>query len=664
MMRSVFDRAMAFLCALAAEWGAFAGDADGKGDLLDRLVAHPPLAGVALSMDGHYVSAFVAHGEDQRLVVARVDSLVQDEIHPHGGPEAAAARTDLGLDREDVRWMAWVGGGRLLLAGKDYGLRVYDAHTASLSDLIDLEDPEGEALLPSLLTPLPDDPRHALLQWSDAEKPSYPAVYRLNVVTGAARKVTGAWQPVVRWWASPEGEVALGEAYVGREHRLYGRSSEPDGAVSGWRLLRKGDVFDDPAFVPLTVEAGGATVTMLSGHAGDTRTLWRVSARTGEPLLQLASHERYDIAAAISDPVSDLVVGATLDEDGPRDILWQEDIAALNERIAKALGVDRVRLVTASRDGMRWLVRVPAPDTWPAYYIFDRDGDRLLRLSQPAVYAKAGTRSVWIPLKSRRSARRGDLMHGLLSLPREGPSGRGVILIHGGPVSRVRLGYQPLVTWLTANGYAVLQPNFRGSSGFGDAWRRAGYGEWGGRMQKDIAVAARWMIAEGHVKSGLLCAMGGSYGGYAALMAVIRQERFFECAVSLNGVTLISGLIAYLETQRFHALSVPRIRGRLNPWKMAWRSPLHRAKDIERPVLLLHATQDANVPFAHSRQLADTLTELKKPHEFIALQGAEHVLRKPSYRRTYYEAAVRFLDRHIGPARFGGRVNGRDGPTS
>jgi dipeptidyl aminopeptidase/acylaminoacyl peptidase len=287
------------------------------------------------------------------------------------------------------------------------------------------------------------------------------------------------------------------------------------------------------------------------------------------------------------------------------------------------------------------------------YFLHDIKSDRLHALDGEGLAGNIyddfhRTTAINIPVGKRKRD-----MQGILSVPKAENgrlklTGKGVILIHGGPVRRSRQQYNTLLNWLTSNGYVVLQPNYRGSSGFGEKWRRAGYREWGDDMQKDITSAAEWLISEGYVKKDQLCAIGGSYGGFASLLGIIKDRELFQCAVSLNGVTSIPHLVNYLSGRRFSLLTTPRIKGNLSERTLRRRSPLYLAKFVKRPVLLLHATNDANVPFEHGQLMAAVLKQNRKDYEFIVLPGAEHQLKHPRFRKTYYENAVRFLEKHIG----------------
>lgn len=599
-----------------------------KKELLDRLVQLPYLAALSLSTDGHYLSALRRLGDGAELVVWHADS----------GPENAEV---LPYRYEDLSWISWVGNGRLLISLHEQGLVLYDAHIRRLRPLIEGDGPRPNQLPPVLLSALPDDPTKILLQWEDEGVPGFPAVYRVDAITGESEKIVGGWVPVVRWWASPEGEIHLGEGFEGRRQRLYGRT-----ASGAWQRISDEDFFSGEVRSVLAVETGGATALVLSAHDSDTRGLWRMDARDGTMLRKLAGHERFDITSAIIDPVTAMAVGASYTADETQDIIWQEAYRAKLEDASHQAQADNLTLVSASYDGRRMLYRQKLKHAPSRYYLYDAEQGSLTAVpfeEEDEALPRPSTRGVWIPLPKGRGN-----MHALLSTPEGGATGRAVVLIHGGPVKRVTDSYSPIVSWLTANGYSVLQPNFRGSSGFGMAWQRAGYTEWGRDMQDDVRTSLEWLVEMEIATPQRICAVGGSYGGYAALMSAIKDDDLIACAVSLNGVTSLPLLVEYLETRRFHDLTVPRIKGRLSDYALRRRSPLNRADLVRVPVLLLHATEDANVPYIHGQLMTKALKNLDKPHNFIVLEGAQHQLRRASDKRIYYGNMVNFLDAHIG----------------
>lgn len=629
------------LCVWAFSSAGGISHANDNLDLLTQFTDAPEVAAASLSSYGNYVSGLVqADGGDSQVAVWRAFSGIK-------------AADILPYTRSELNWFAWVGEGRLLLSLQEYGLVLYDAHVGRLRPLIENGGPRPDGLVPVLLSALPDDPRNILMQWEDPAVPGYPAVFRVNAITGISTKIIGAWRPVIRWWASPTGTVEIGEAYRGRRQLLFGRRAE-----GNWEKITDNDYFDQAPISIVSVEAGGATAAVISSHAGNTRSLWRMDARTGSFLRQLATNDQFDIDAAIFDPESDMIVGATYVEDSLEQIIWQPQLRDDLQRVGKKAGVKNISLVSRSRDGRVSLYRSSANWRPNRYFLTDRSQGKFAEIAagrQLDMLPKPVKQGVWINLKGKRTKGLGA-MHALLSTPEGGGTGKAVVLVHGGPVRRVADRYSPMVSWLTANGYTVLQPNFRGSSGFGEAWRRAGYGRWGTDMQDDVRTAAEWMLKSGHAAEGQMCVMGGSYGGYAALMSSIKDDDLFECAISLNGVTSVHHLVEYLEQNRFYLLSVPRIKGNLSDRTLKRRSPLNRADLVRLPVLLLHATRDLNVPFDHGVQMAKSLKWQNKEFEFIVLKGSEHQLRRPQDRKTYYSAALKFLERHIGA---GSKSSGR-----
>jgi alpha-beta hydrolase superfamily lysophospholipase len=611
---------------LAARGPVFAA---GDPALLDRLVRPPFLAAISLSTDGHFLSALKRRGDMSDLVVWHADAgLEAAEVLPYG--------------RDAINWLSWVGGGRLLLSLKEQGLVLYDAHVRRLRPLIDGAGPRPGELPPILLSSLPDDPSRILLQWEDPAVPGFPAVYRVNAVTGESEKIVSAWKPVVRWWASPEGRVQMGEGFNARRHRFFSRRMD-----GSWMQIRDRDYFDDPAFAVLAMETGGATALVLSSHDGNTRGLGRIGARDGTFIEKLAGHPRFDIVAAILDPETNMAVGASFEEDGIEEMIWAQGHRQRVTDVLRRTEADRLSFTAASSDGRRQLFRQRRANAPPRYYLYDAETDTVHALPtdpQEDSLPRVDTEGVWM-----RLPRRAGVMHALLSRPAHHVATRGaVVLLHGGPVRRVTDRYSPFVSWLTAGGYTVLQPNFRGSSGFGEAWRRAGYHEWGRVMQDDVRTSVEWLVDQGIAGEKQICVVGGSYGGYAALLSAIRDDDLIACAVSLNGVTSLELLVNYLETRRFHMLTVPRIRGKLSERAMRRRSPLNRADLVRVPVLLLHATNDTNVPFEHGKLMAAMLDHLDKDYNFIVLKDAEHQLLHTRHRRVYFQNTLNFLDAHIG----------------
>ena len=245
-------------------------------------------------------------------------------------------------------------------------------------------------------------------------------------------------------------------------------------------------------------------------------------------------------------------------------------------------------------------------------------------------------------------------LDGILTLPptREAKNLPLVMLPHGGPGSEDRPEFDWWAQAFASRGYAVFQPNFRGSTNRDGAFRRAGYGEWGGKMQTDLSDGISALVDKGIVDPKRACIVGASYGGYAALAGVTIQNGIYRCAVSVAGVSDLVNL--YEEDYRESGetrMSKTRLLEQLGP-RDRWKdiSPRRLASRADAPVLLIHGRDDTVVPYSHTTRMADALKDAGKPYEVVTLDGEDHWLSRAKTRQQMLEAAVAFVEKH-NPAR-------------
>jgi dipeptidyl aminopeptidase/acylaminoacyl peptidase len=228
-----------------------------------------------------------------------------------------------------------------------------------------------------------------------------------------------------------------------------------------------------------------------------------------------------------------------------------------------------------------------------------------------------------------------------------------VVLAHGGPAARDTMGFDWWAQAIASRGYAVLQANFRGSTGYGEAFMEAGYGEWGRKMQTDLSDGVRWLASEGLIDPSRVCIVGASYGGYAALAGPTLDTGVYRCAVSVNGVSDLrrmvevearAGVNRNNETVRYWN----RFMGaeRLGDRSLDERSPSRLAAQADAPILLIHGRDDTVVPLEQSRLMAQALRRADKPVEFIELEGEDHWLSRSDTRLRMLTETMRFLQAH------------------
>lgn len=228
-----------------------------------------------------------------------------------------------------------------------------------------------------------------------------------------------------------------------------------------------------------------------------------------------------------------------------------------------------------------------------------------------------------------------------------------VVMVHGGPAVRDEWGWDPEVQLLAARGYAVFQPQFRGSSGFGKTFQRAGYGQWGLSMQDDITAGVEYLIKQGVADPKRICIYGASYGGYAAVWGLTKTPDLYRCGITLAGVSDIEYMLSdwsdtnsnksAREWQRF--VVGDRKRDKV---KFDQVSPLKHAQDIRAPLLIAHGDDDKRVPISHAKKLMKALDAQHKPYEWVLLPDEGHGIYYLRSRLKFSNALLEFLDKHIG----------------
>lgn len=356
----------------------------------------------------------------------------------------------------------------------------------------------------------------------------------------------------------------------------------------------------------------------------------------------IADDPRVDIDGVIRIGDGQRVIGYTYADEARNAVYFDPEFKALAGSLSKALPkLPLVNFLDATADGRKLLIFAGSDDDPGRYYHFDRDSKRLTEamLERPQLEGRVLAKVKPVTI----TAPDGAQIPGYLTLP-PGNEAKGlpaVVLPHGGPSARDEWGFDWLSQFLAARGYAVLQPQFRGSAGYGDAWKNENaYRNWRTAMS-DIAASARWLGSQGIADPNRIAIVGWSYGGYAALQSVATEPNLYKAAVAIAPVTDLSLLKQDSRSQirEKQVGSGPHVTE---------GSPLRRVASIQVPVLLVHGDLDLNVRFWHSQKMEAALRSAGKDVEFLSYKGLDHQLRDSSVRAQFLTKIGQLLERTIG----------------
>jgi dipeptidyl aminopeptidase/acylaminoacyl peptidase len=509
---------------------------------------------------------------------------------------------------------------------------------------------ENELVWAAPIDLLPGEDREALVQIvpMSARTETHAAIERLNTQTG--RRVKVANSPVVRaeFLTDAQGNLRFAQgANVKNEVELYHRE-----ASGGDWVLVNAQGSDGPSVFAHGFSTDGASAYLQVSRSEGPDAIERLDIASGNRT-EVYRHKRRDPAGAIYSLDGNSVLGVYVREPQRVAHYFEPDHpeAKLRQSLAVAFQGHDVEITSATRDGRKAILFVYSDRNPGEYFLFDRDTNGARHIGSRGrnlVPEQMGTtRSVQI------EARDGLLLDGLLTLPPGGPEANLPLVVHphGGPFDVEDVwGFDPTVQLLATRGYAVLQVNFRGSGGFGGAFERAGYKQWGKAMQDDLTDATRWAIAQGTADPSRICLFGASYGGYASLMGVAKEPDLYACAVGNVGVYDLELMYRRGDIQQLRS-GRNYLREALGEDGLAEHSPVNLASAIKVPVFLSAGEEDRRAPIQHTERMENALRKVGVPVETLYFRGEGHGYYSTENKLKFNQQLLAFLDRTIGSAR-------------
>jgi dipeptidyl aminopeptidase/acylaminoacyl peptidase len=579
----------------------------------------------------------------------------------HDGTEGIAIWT-LGEGAEQVPQQIAVSGSESFVWASDTKLLVTTGTTiviAGAGELVPLRLQRIQSfdLVSGKLTPLGSEAgflqelifidragRYVLL--SNAERfDRPPSVVRVDLESGATTVVQPGQRGVYSWFADSEGVVRVGVDYGERRTRIYYRSSAtaPLALVETHRNLEDDSVIDAVRFVTNTSRG-----TIVTNAETGRFAVYDYDFATDTRGAALFSHPDVDVTRAIYGTDGRLD-GVVYEDDRPRVRWLNQDMERLQARIDRSLPDHTNSIVNRSRDGNRVLIFSSAADDPGTYYVFDQAARRMEIFASP--YDNLVGRGFAPVRPVSYQSRDGLTIRGYLTLP-PGRGERGlplIVLPHGGPFFRDSWSFDPEVQFLASRGYAILQPNFRGSTGYGRSFVERGYGQLGGGMLNDIEDGMDWLVREGIADPRRACIMGSSYGGYAAIWGAMRSPDRYRCAISFAGPTDLRAMLHH-DSRFFLARRYAReLRLQLQGEErvdLNAISPLRHPEMLRVPLLLGHGEQDPTVPVDQGHRLVRALGRNQTPVESVFFPKSGHGFSDASEAADWMRRVESFLAQH------------------
>jgi len=375
--------------------------------------------------------------------------------------------------------------------------------------------------------------------------------------------------------------------------------------------------------------------------------LWALPLDGSRPRV-LLEDARKDVIGVRLDDFTGTPVTAWLSGTDAQEHWIEASAKARFDILQRSFPGQQVQIGGRSQTGQRVVARVSTASRPPIYYLVD------FQTHKADIVGEEYPALAHVTLGELRDitykARDGLEIPAYLTLP-PGVSPQGlpmVVLPHGGPESRDFAGFNWWAQFLATRGYAVLQPQFRGSTGFGEAFHKAGYRQWGGLMQDDVSDGVGAIVSQGIADPKRICIVGASYGGFAALAGAAFTPTLYKCAVSINGVSNLPALHSTRQHSGQYSAGYwhERIGDPFDP-ALAAKSPVHGARDIKVPILLMHATKDSVVPFQQSEEMAYELKHAGKQVTLITLPGEDHWLSRAETRTRMLQELEKFLSANL-----------------
>ncbi|HPE65814.1 MAG TPA: S9 family peptidase [Synergistales bacterium] len=597
---------------------------------MEDFFRNPEQSGFQLSPNGEYISFMKPWERRMNIFVQKI------------GAEEAVRVTS--ATERDIPAYFWSGNDRIVYLQDRGGDENYRLYAVSSDGTESRELTPFENTRVTIVDSLEEQDDFLLIGMNRRDQRLFD-VYRLNLATGDLTLLEENPGDIAGWMTDHDGKLRVAVRSDGVNTSLLYRDKEDE----PFRNILTTDFRESVS--PLFFTFDNKKLYVASNLGRDKSAIFVFDPQTVEHEELLFEHPDVDVSSLFRSRKRKVITGTGFTTDRFRYHFFDEQRAALQKELEERLPDDEVVVASMSRDETKVLVYAGSDRTRGTYFFFDRETKDFRKLAELASWLP---KERMAPMKHvSYTSRDGLTIHGYLTLPlgKEPKNLPVVIHPHGGPWVRDGWGFDPQVQFLANRGLAVLQMNFRGSTGYGRAFWEAGFKEWGRSMQDDVTDGVLWLINQGIADPKRVGIYGASYGGYAVLAGLAFTPDLYACGVDYVGVsnifTLLETIPPYWELGRqmlYEQIGDPEKDKEL----LKAASPVFHADRITAPLFVAQGANDPRVKKAESDQIVEALRSRGIEVEYMVKENEGHGFRNEENRFDFYRAMERFLATHLG----------------
>jgi dipeptidyl aminopeptidase/acylaminoacyl peptidase len=500
-----------------------------------------------------------------------------------------------------------------------------------------------EKVQASIVDILEDRPNELLIA-HNKRNPQFFDVYLLNTNTGDMKLVAENPGNITQWVTDHEGRIRAAVKTDGVNNSVLYRAKEDEPFKTVATTSFK------ETLTPVLFTFDNKNLYVMSNIGRDKVALVEYDPSAAKEIKELFVHPDVDISGVDYSRKRKVLTEIQFETDKPQKHFLDEETKRINENIAKQVPDYTFFIARKNKAEDKLLVYVSSDKYFGGYYFYDVAKNSFTKLADFKPWLKEENMASIKPITY--TSRDGLTIHGYLTLPKgiEAKNLPVVVNPHGGPWARDSWGFNPEAQFLANRGYAVLQMNFRGSTGYGRKFWEASFKQWGRTMQDDITDGVKWLMKEGIADSTRIAIYGASYGGYATLAGVTKTPELYACAVDYVGVsnmfTFMNTIPPYWEPYRamlYEMVGDPK----KDSLSLAEVSPVFHVDKIKVPLLVAQGANDPRVNKAESDQVVESLRQRGLQVEYMVKDNEGHGFYNQENQFDFYRAMEGFFDKHL-----------------